>query len=43
MRERVANAPETFMVAVDKETGKVAGFLNGVATDKQYFVMNFYG
>ena len=31
MRERVANAPETFMVAVDKETGKVAGFLNGVA------------
>ena len=22
MRERVANAPETFMVAVDKETGK---------------------
>ena len=33
MRERVANAPETFMVAVDKETGKVAGFLNGVATD----------
>ena len=34
MRERVANAPETFMVAVDKETGKVAGFLNGVATDE---------
>ena len=41
MRERVANAPETFMVAVDKETGKVAGFLNGVATDEAVFVMNF--
>ena len=37
MRERVANAPETFMVAVDKETGKVAGFLNGVATDEAVF------
>ena len=25
------------MVAVDKETGKVAGFLNGVATDEAVF------
>ena len=42
MRERVANAPETFMVAVDKETGKVAGFLNGVATDEAVFRDEFF-
>ena len=42
MRERVANAPETFMVAVDKETGKVAGFLNVVATDEAVFRDEFF-
>ena len=42
MRERVANATETFMVAVDKETGKVAGFLNGVATDEAVFRDEFF-
>ena len=30
------------MVAVDKETGKVAGFLNGVATDEAVFRDEFF-
>lgn len=42
MRERVANAAETFLVAVDKETGKLAGFLNGVATNKEVFRDEFF-
>ena len=42
MKERVANAPETFLVAVDKETGKIAGFLNGVATDEDVFRDEFF-
>lgn len=35
MKERVLTAPEFFLVAVDKETGKIAGFLNGLATDEE--------
>ncbi|MDE6674744.1 MAG: GNAT family N-acetyltransferase, partial [Acetatifactor sp.] len=31
MRDRIAKAPELFLVAVDKETGKIAGFLNGLS------------
>ena len=42
MRERVANAAETFLVAVDKETGKLAGFLNGVATKEEVFRDEFF-
>lgn len=42
MRERVANAAETFLVAVDKETGKLAGFLNGVATNEEVFRDEFF-
>ena len=42
MKERVENAPETFLVAVDKETGKIAGFLNGVATDEDVFRDEFF-
>ena len=30
MMERVVKAPELFFVAVDKKTGKIAGFLNGL-------------
>ncbi len=30
------------MVAVDKETGKVAGFLNGLATDEKSFRDEFF-
>ena len=34
MKERITTAPELFLVAVDRETGKIAGFLNGLATEE---------
>ena len=37
MTERIAKVPQLFLVAVDKSTGKLAGFLNGVATDEEKF------
>ncbi len=37
MKTRIANAPELFLVAIDKDTGEIAGFLNGVATDEEIF------
>ena len=40
--ERVAAAPELFMVAVDKESGEIAGFLNGVSTDETAFRDEFF-
>lgn len=42
MRERIAKAPELFLVAVDRETGKVAGFLNGLATNERKFRDEFF-
>ena len=42
MRERIEKASETFLVAVDKETGKIAGFLNGVATKEETFRDEFF-
>ena len=42
MRERVAAVPDLFLVAVDKETGKVAGFLNGLATKEPVFRDEFF-
>ena len=33
IRERIAAASELFLVAVDKQKGKIAGFLNGIATN----------
>lgn len=42
MRERVAAVPELFLVAVDRETGRIAGFLNGLATDEQMFRDAFF-
>ncbi len=30
MLERAAKAPELFLVAVDRQTGRIAGFLNGL-------------
>lgn len=42
MRERVLKAPELFLVAVDKESGKIAGFLNGLATDETVFRDEFF-
>ncbi len=42
MRERVATVPELFFVAVEKKSGKVAGFLNGMATDEKKFRDEFF-
>lgn len=42
MRERVAAAPELFLVAVDKETKKIAGFLNGLSTKEYSFRDEFF-
>ena len=33
---------ETFLVAEDKETGKLAAFLNGVPTDEEAFRDEFF-
>ena len=42
MIRRVAKAPDLFLVAVDRHTGKVAGFLNGLATDENVFRDEFF-
>lgn len=42
MKERIKTAPELFLVAVDRETGKIAGFLNGLATDEDTFRDEFF-
>lgn len=42
MKARIAKASELFMVAVDKETGKIAGFLNGLATNEYSFRDEFF-
>jgi ribosomal protein S18 acetylase RimI-like enzyme len=42
MKERIAKAPELFLVAIDKEAGKLAGFLNGLATDESTFRDEFF-
>jgi ribosomal protein S18 acetylase RimI-like enzyme len=42
MKERIAKAPELFLVAVDRSTGRLAGFLNGLATDEYTFRDEFF-
>ncbi len=42
MKERAARVPELFLVAVDKETGRLAGFLNGLATGESVFRDEFF-
>ncbi len=42
MTERIARAPELFLVAVDKETGRIAGFLNGLSTNENAFRDEFF-
>jgi GNAT superfamily N-acetyltransferase len=42
MKERIAKAPELFLVAVDRRTGKLAGFLNGLSTDESTFRDEFF-
>lgn len=42
MIERATVASDLFLVAVDRETGKLAGFLNGIATDEYLFRDEFF-
>lgn len=42
MKERIAKVPELFLVAIEKETGNVAGFLNGLASDEDVFRDEFF-
>ena len=42
MKERIAKAPELFLVAVDRKTDKIAGFLNGLATEEPTFRDEFF-
>ena len=42
MVERIRAAEELFLVAVDEKTGKIAGFLNGIATDESSFRDEFF-
>ena len=42
MKERIAKAPGLFLVAVDKESGKIAGFLNGLSTSEVSFRDEFF-
>lgn len=42
MMERAATVSDLFLVAVDRETGKLAGFLNGIATDEYLFRDEFF-
>lgn len=42
MTERIKSAPELFLVAVDKNTGLIAGFFNGIATNEEEFRDEFF-
>ncbi|MCD7770346.1 MAG: GNAT family N-acetyltransferase [Oscillospiraceae bacterium] len=42
MRARAAAAPDLFLVAVDQETGRMAGYLNGLATGETVFRDEFF-
>ena len=42
MKERVVTAPELFLVAVDKKSGKIAGFINGLSTDESALRDEFF-
>lgn len=42
MADRIQKAPELFLVAEDRETGKIAGFLNGLASDREHLTDDFF-
>lgn len=42
MAQRIVAAPELFLTAIDEKRGKMAGFLNGVATDESSFQDAFF-
>lgn len=42
MLSRAAAAPDLFWVAVDRAAGRIAGFINGIATDEAAFRDEFF-
>ena len=42
MIDRVLAAPDLFLVAIEKESGKMAGFVNGIATDEEKLRDDFF-
>ncbi len=42
IRERIAAATDLFLVAVDRENGEIAGFLNGISTNEEAFRDEFF-
>ncbi|MCR5773562.1 MAG: GNAT family N-acetyltransferase [Lachnospiraceae bacterium] len=42
MKKRIMAAADLFLVAIDRETGRMAGFLNGIATDEDRFRDEFF-
>lgn len=42
MIARIAVAADLFLVAIDRKTGEIAGFLNGIATDEYSFRDEFF-
>ena len=42
MKKRVDKAPELFLVAEDRTTGRIAGFLNGLSTDREHLTDDFF-
>lgn len=42
MLERIQKAPELFLTAEDRKTGKIAGFLNGLAVSEKKFRDEFF-
>ena len=42
MKARIEAAPELFLVAEDIETGRIAGFLNGLSTKETIFRDEFF-
>jgi len=42
MKERIAVASDSFLVAVDRQTGKIAGFIDGIATNDMQLSDEFF-
>lgn len=42
MKRRIAKAPENFLVALDSDAGKIAGFFNGIVTNEERFRDAFF-
>lgn len=42
MKERIQAAAEIFLVAVDRGNGRIAGFLNGIATEERHLRDEFF-